>query len=106
MKNIKNKSLLKKFLFIGIIIYVVYTFFSQQKMLNAYKEDQERYSEQIAEAEELQEELKTTKENINSSFFIFEVFFIPFSFAIWRNSTNVQFSNSIFFAPILNVIDL
>ena len=63
MKNIKNKSLLKKFLFIGIIIYVVYTFFSQQKMLNAYKEDQERYSEQIAEAEELQEELKTTKEN-------------------------------------------
>ena len=73
MKNIKNKSLLKKFLFIGIIIYVVYTFFSQQKMLNAYKEDQERYSEQIAEAEELQEELKTTKENINSKEYVEEI---------------------------------
>lgn len=73
MKNIKNKSLLKKILFIGIIIYVVYTFFSQQKMLNAYKEDQKRYSEQIAEAEELQEELKTTKENINSKEYIEEV---------------------------------
>ena len=73
MKNIKNKSLLKKFLFIGIIIYVVYTFFSQQKMLNAYKEDQELYSEQIAEAEELQEELKTTKENINSKEYVEEI---------------------------------
>lgn len=73
MKNIKNKSLLKKFLFIGIIIYIVYTFFSQQKMLNTYKEDQERYSEQIAEAEELQEELKTTKENINSKEYVEEI---------------------------------
>lgn len=73
MKNIKNKSLLKRFLFIGIIIYVVYTFFSQQKMLNAYKEDQERYSEQITEAKELQEELKTTKENINSKEYVEEI---------------------------------
>ena len=73
MKNIKNKSLLKNILLIGIIIYVVYTFFTQQKMLNEYKEDQERYSEQIAEAEELQEELKTTKENINSKEYVEEI---------------------------------
>lgn len=73
MKNIKNKSLLKKVLLIGIIIYVVYTFFAQQKMLNAYQADQKRYSEQIAEAKEEQEELKTTKENINSKEYIEEV---------------------------------
>ena len=73
MKNTKNKSLLKKVLFIGIIIYVVYTFFAQQKMLNAYQADQKRYSEQIAEAKEQQEQLKTTKENINSKEYIEEV---------------------------------
>lgn len=70
MKNIKNKSLLKKVLLIGIIIYVVYTFFAQQKMLNTYQADQKRYSEQIAEAKEEQEGLKTTKENINSKEYI------------------------------------
>ena len=73
MKNTKNKSLLQKVLFIGIIIYVVYTFFSQQKMLNEYQADQKRYNQQIAEAKEQQEELKATKENINSKEYIEEV---------------------------------
>ncbi len=73
MKNIKTKKLLKKVLIIGIILYVVYTFFVQQKTLNAYQADQERYSEQIAEEKEKQEELKTTKENINSKEYIEEV---------------------------------
>mgnify|MGYP001032531118 FL=1 len=73
MKNIKNKILLKNILFIGIIIYVVYTFFSQQKMLNAYQADQKRYSKQIVEAKEQQEELKSTKENINSKEYIEQV---------------------------------
>lgn len=73
MKNTKSKSVLKKILFMGIIIYVVYTFFAQQKMLNAYQADQERYNQQIAEAKELQEELKETKENINSKEYIEEV---------------------------------
>lgn len=73
MKNTKIKNLLKKILFIVIAIYVVYTFFSQQKTLNAYKTDQNRYSEQIAEEKEMQEELKATKENINSKEYIEEV---------------------------------
>lgn len=73
MKNIKTKKILKKILLIGIIIYVVYTFFVQQKTLNAYQADQERYSKQIAEEKEKQEELKTTKENINSKKYIEEV---------------------------------
>lgn len=73
MKNMKNKKILKKILLIGIIIYVVYTFFVQQKTLNAYQADQERYSKQIAEEKEKQAELKTTKENINSKEYIEEV---------------------------------
>ena len=73
MKNIKNKSLLKKVLLIGIIIYVAYTFFAQQKMLNTYQAEQKRYAEQITEAKEQQEELKATKENINSQEYIEEV---------------------------------
>lgn len=73
MKNTKVKKLLKKILLIGIVIYIVYTFFTQQKTLNAYQADQDRYSEQIAVEKEKQEELKTTKENINSEEYIEEV---------------------------------
>ncbi len=73
MKNTKTKNLLKKLLFIVIAIYVVYTFFSQQKTLNAYQADRNRYSEQIAKEKEKQEELKATKENINSEEYIEEV---------------------------------
>ncbi len=73
MKNTKTKKLLKKILFIGIAIYIIYTFFTQQKTLNAYQADQERYSEQIAQEKEKQEELKTTKENINSKEYIEQV---------------------------------
>ena len=73
MKNTKVKKLLKKILLIGIVIYIVYTFFTQQKTLNAYQADQDRYSEQIAIEKEKQEELKTTKENINSEEYIEEV---------------------------------
>ncbi len=73
MKNTKTKNLLKKILFIGIIIYVVYTFFVQQKTLNAYQADQDRYSKQIAQEKEKQEELKATKENINSKEYVEEV---------------------------------
>lgn len=68
----KNK-LLKRVLIIGIIIYVVYTFFAQQKTLNAYYADQNRYSEQIAQEEEKNQDLKSTKESINSKEYIEDV---------------------------------
>ncbi len=73
MKNTKTKKLFKKILFIGIAIYIIYTFFTQQKTLNVYQADQERYSEQIAQEKEKQEELKATKENINSKEYIEQV---------------------------------
>lgn len=73
MKNTKSKKLLKRILIVAVIVYVVYTFFAQQKTLNAYQADQERYSKQIAEEKEKQEELNLTKTNINSNEYIEEV---------------------------------
>ena len=52
----KNKKInFKRIIIIATLIYVVYTFFVQQKELNAYKADSERYSEQIATEEEKKE---------------------------------------------------
>ncbi len=73
MKNTKNKNLLKRIIFIGILIYVVYTFFTQQKSLNIYTADKERYIAQIEEQKEEQEKLKEEKENINSKEYIEEI---------------------------------
>ena len=48
----KNKKInFKRIIIIATLIYVVYTFFVQQKELNAYKADSKRYSEQIATEE-------------------------------------------------------
>lgn len=73
MKNKKLTLTIKKFLFIAIAIYVIYTFFVQQKTLNAYKADEERYCKQIVAEEEKKEELNRTKSNINSKEYIEEI---------------------------------
>ena len=73
MKNKKLMLVLKRILIIAIAIYVLYTFFSQQQTLNAYKADEERYKQQIAEEEEKNEELEQTKSNINSKEYIEEI---------------------------------
>ena len=55
----KNKKInFKRIIIIATLIYVVYTFFVQQKELNAYKADSKRYSEQIATEEEKKEKEK------------------------------------------------
>lgn len=66
----KIKKPYKKMLLIGIAIYVTFTFISQQKTLNAYKEEEENYSKQIAQEEENNKELNKVKENINSTEYI------------------------------------
>ena len=73
MKNKNIKFILKRVLFVAIAIYVIYTFFSQQKSLNIYKADAKRYLEQIAQEEERKEELNKTKANINSKDYIEEI---------------------------------
>ncbi len=70
----KNKKInFKRIIIIAILIYVVYTFFVQQKELNACKADSKRYTEQIAAEEEKKEQLLETKANINSKEYIEEV---------------------------------
>ena len=70
----KNKKInFKRIIIIATLIYVVYTFFVQQKELNAYKADSKRYSEQIATEEEKKEKLLETKSNINSKEYIEQV---------------------------------
>lgn len=73
MKKINYKVLLKRIIVVMIGIYVIYTFISQQKTLNAYKAEEKRYEEQITVQKEKQEELNQTKANINSEEYIEEV---------------------------------
>ena len=73
MKNKNLKLILKRVLIIAIAIYVVYTFFAQQKTLNAYQADKERYAEQIAVEEEKKAELNETKANVNSEEYIEDI---------------------------------
>lgn len=67
----KNKNtLLKKLIFIAILIYAIITFIKQQKILNTYGAQAESIESQIAEAKGYQEQLNQEKENVNSSEYI------------------------------------
>lgn len=67
----KNKiTLLKKIIFIAILIYAIITFIKQQKILNTYETQTENLESQIAEANKYQEQLNEKKENVNSSEYI------------------------------------
>ena len=66
----KRKNLLRKIKFLIISIYVIYTFFVQQKTLNAYEADGERYSEEIQVAHDKKEDLLETMINIESDEYI------------------------------------
>lgn len=68
MKN-KNK-LLKKLVFIAILIYAIITFIKQQKILNTYDEQENNLKTQISEAKEYQDKLNEEKANVNSSEYI------------------------------------
>ncbi len=68
MKN--KKTILKKLIFIAILIYAIITFIQQQKVLNTYTSQKESLDAQIAEAEEYQEELNEEKANVNSPEYI------------------------------------
>ena len=69
----KLGSLCKKIGLIVIAIYAIVTFFNQQKILNTYASNKEDLDEQIAEAQQYQEELYEIKENVNSEEYIEEM---------------------------------
>lgn len=74
MKKKSNfKNLIRKLCFIGIGIYVVFTFVNQQKTLNTYNASQKYYQEEIETKLAYQETLKETKSKINSQEYIEQV---------------------------------
>ncbi len=68
-KNIKFKRLI----IIGILIYVIYTVFVQQKTLNAYKNEEKQYNEELSKAKEKNQDLINLKSNLNSTEYITDV---------------------------------
>ena len=73
MKNEKKNNLLKRVLILIFIIYFVYTLIVQQKTLNSYAHERDRYNEEIEMAEEEQQKLEEMKENINSDEYIEQI---------------------------------
>lgn len=71
MKNISG--LLKKILVLMLIIYFLYTIIAQQKTLNSYAQEKEKYNDNIETAQEEQNELNEMKENINSDEYIEQI---------------------------------
>lgn len=73
MKKMNFKKLLKKLLILVFAIYVIYTFIVQQQTLNAYKSEEDIYSEKIKEAKKEQDKLIQTKNNIDSEEYIEQI---------------------------------
>lgn len=69
----KIKKPFKKIFIIILVIYVMYTFINQQKVLNSYKTTQQYYTQQIEEKLAYKETLNNKKNNINSEEYIEEV---------------------------------
>lgn len=68
----KIKKSLKKIFIIILAVYIMYTFISQQKVLNSYKTSQEYYTQQIEEKLAYKETLNNKKNNINSEEYVEE----------------------------------
>lgn len=66
-------KVIKRIVIIAILIYAVYTFISQQRILNVYATEAEQYNIQIEEEKEVKQELADTKEHLNSSEYIEDV---------------------------------
>ena len=64
------KRIYKKILFIVIACYVVSIFVSQQQTLNSYASQKDYYATQIEKAEEYNETLIATKENLETAEYI------------------------------------
>ena len=66
----KVKVFIKRLIIAGILIYTVVTFFNQQKILNVYAVNKIEIEQKLAEAKKKGQELKKTKENVDSSEYI------------------------------------
>lgn len=62
-----------KLVFVVLMIYAAMTIMNQQKTIDSYKNMQADLEEQIEEAQEYQEELKVSEQNVNSLEYIEKV---------------------------------
>ena len=70
MKNLLKTNLIKKICLIVFLIYISVVFVNQQQTLNSYESQKDYYAMQIQEAEEYNETLLATKENLETSEYI------------------------------------
>jgi len=70
MKNFLKTKLIKNLCLIIFLIYVSVVFVNQQQTLNSYQSQKEYYGMQIKKAEEYNETLLATRENLESSEYI------------------------------------
>ena len=67
------KKLIIKLFIIGLLVYSVGVFASQQKMLDSYAAEKKQYTESISEENSKKEDLSKTLDNLNSTEYIEEV---------------------------------
>lgn len=65
-----KKKLYKKLLILLVLIYAVFTFISQQKVLNQYNANSKELASQIKEQESKKKDLIAEKDNVNSKEYI------------------------------------
>ena len=68
-----KSKLLKRIIIVAVLLYAIYTFISQQKLLNTYTAEAKQINTQIEEAEEIKQELADTKEHLDSKEYIEDV---------------------------------
>ncbi len=71
--NILKINKIMNLILIVLVVYSLFTFINQQATLNSYKEDISRYSTQIEQLKEKEEELLATQANVNSEEYIEKV---------------------------------
>ena len=67
------KKIVPKLILIAFVIYAIFVFINQQKMLNAYNKEGDQYHNQIEQAKIRNNELSETLDNINSTNYIEEM---------------------------------
>ncbi len=65
-----KKKLYKKLLILLVLIYAVFTFINQQKVLNQYNANSKELASQIKEQESKKKDLIAEKDNVNSKEYI------------------------------------
>lgn len=65
-----EKKLYKKLLILLVLIYAVFTFINQQKVLNQYNANSKELASQIKEQESKKKDLIAEKDNVNSKEYI------------------------------------